>query len=206
MTEEMTTTEETGIAKTDNGSALVAQDKLPMEMWTRTYALNSEHVGNPARVVGYPTVYKVCEYDGKRWAWIGIGEQIRLKVYQGSVLGKLLGIGWKDGKDNPVVTPCHPVVVDGILKELGDGIMTMYQARVAEWGGDVQAKCLTFVAGVAFEAQYTAARGDSQYLDGYMAAGHADEDIKPIAEKVEAVLKGLKGKKDESVVAALLGK
>jgi hypothetical protein len=152
---------------------------LNSDMWTKCYAMNSNLVGKPCRVVGLTTVYKVAEYDGKRWAWIGIGEEIKLKVYEGSTLSKRLRIGWKRGKSKPVVTRSVPVTVDGILHQLADGTFTMHHARVA--GSDFQAQALNLTIGIFFETQYVAAGGSGKFLKGLMKGAAANPKLAKVA-------------------------
>jgi len=81
-------------------------------------------VGDEAVIAGCPVVKKWCEFDGKRWAWVGIGN-VRIKVWEGSDACSLLNLNWV----TKTVTKTF-VAVKGTLKTLGDKQVTVENARI----------------------------------------------------------------------------
>ena len=99
---------------------------LRSEVWTKHYYYQCAcDPVNPkiATVAAAPTVIKVCEYDEGKWAWIGLGERVRLKVHFPSDVADGLGLVW--GKNRKVLTSTQIFVVSGEISTTDDGHITL---------------------------------------------------------------------------------
>ena len=112
------------------GSPVDSQIKRS-DIWTKHYYYQCAH--DPvdplkAYVVGAPSVIKVCEYDDGKWAWVGLGERVRLKVEFPSDLAEDLCLSW--GKNRQVETKTGIFVVCGHVTPTDDGHTTLSNPRV----------------------------------------------------------------------------
>ena len=67
-------------------------------------------------VVGVPTVKKVCDYDGKRWAWVAL-DRVALRVDEGEPIAEWFGMTWVT--DLPTTGPAPKRKVKMDYKAIG---------------------------------------------------------------------------------------
>lgn len=100
-----------------------AQAALKPEIWTEAGLVDGEVTdGAEVTVYGMPSVTKVCEYGGKRWAWVHLAQGIKIKVYEDSGRAKALGAEFDAGKFRPVVLHNALVAVRGTLRQVEGGL------------------------------------------------------------------------------------
>jgi hypothetical protein len=99
-----------------------ARAALKPEIWQNAGIVIGELIdGASVHIFAMPTVVKVAEYGGKRWAWLHLAGGVSIKVYENSARATALGLQFDAGKYRPAVIANEAVVVIGTVRQLGTG-------------------------------------------------------------------------------------
>ena len=157
-----------------------AKKALTPDIWRKAGTVVGElEENNAVTVVAMPTVEKVAEFNGKRWAWLHLTAGLKIKVYEGSQRAAALGLQFDGGKYRPAVIGNTAIVLTGIVKRMASGDLTIATPWIvtADDRDETQAE-LAAQTQAAFESAHTAALATvaQVYEDGAPALDDEEED------------------------------